>query len=128
MVAGNPSGYIDRNTIKVFAESTAAVLAVCVALRRAFRINHPAIPFVLSLLLCFAIAATDGTEHDLWSWIVAFVNGCLLYCAVVGANESAVAAVTPKPVGQGEQQGRAPLPPKKFLASYFSNTPPSDKE
>lgn len=119
MLAAHGLGYVDRDTIKTFAESTAAILAVCVALRRAFRINNPIIPFVLSLLLSFAIAATDGNAHDLWTWVVAFVNGCLLYCAVIGANESAVAAGAPKPIGQGEQQGKGPSPPAKFLASYF---------
>ena len=112
-------GYVDRDTIRTFAESTASILAVCVALRRAFRINNPIVPFVLSLLLSFAIAATDGTAHDVWTWVVALVNGCLLYCAVIGANESAVSVATPKPIGQGQQQGKQPLPRAKFLASYF---------
>ena len=119
MLAGNPSGYLDPNTIKAFAGSTAAILAVCVALRKVFRLNRPIIPFVLSLLMSFAIAATDGAQHDLWTWVVALVNGCLLFCAVIGANESAVDAATPKPAGAGEQQGKSRLPPAKFFASYF---------
>lgn len=119
MLAGQTLGYVDRDTIKTFAESTAGILAVCVALRRAFRINHPLIPFALSLLLSFAIAGTDGTQHDLWSWVVAFVNGCLLYCAVIGANESAVAAATQRAVGSGQQQGKRLLRSRRFLASYF---------
>jgi hypothetical protein len=116
----NP-GYVDRNTIKTFAESTAVILAVSIALRRAFRINHPVVPFILSLLLSFGLAISDGTKHDFWTWVLAFVNGCIMYCAVIGANETVVDFATAKPAGEGKPHGR---PPAKFLASYFGSSSP----
>jgi hypothetical protein len=119
MLDAHNVGYVDPGTIKTFAGSTAGVFAVCTALRRAFRLDHPAIPFVLSMLLCFGLAATDGVEHGIWTWVVALINGCLLYLAVIGANEAGTAAVTRKPVGDGRQEGEAPRPPARFLASYF---------
>ncbi len=119
MLTAHGLAYADRATIKTFAESTAAIVAVCIALRRAFRINHPAVPFFLSLALSFLISFTDGTPHDRWTWVLAVVNGCMLYCAVIGANENAVAVAAAKPAGKGQQQGKGPPPPKRLLASYF---------
>jgi hypothetical protein len=116
---GGPTDFLDPKTIGAFGGSTAAVLAVTVALRRVFRVDTPIVPFALSQIVSFVLAYTGATLKDPLGWLLAFVNGCLLFCAVVGANEGATNVAHPQPAGQGKQQGGK----KQFFSSYFHPSP-----
>src|SRR5215471_15159180 len=97
--------FLNPSTIGSFGGSTAAILAVTVALRKALRINTPILPLLLGLAISVALAYSQGSLKSLLEWIVAVVNGCLLFLAVIGANEATNSAINPQPVGQGEQHG-----------------------
>jgi len=104
------STFIDRKTIATFATATATILAITVAIRRATGFNHVIIPLLLSLGLSFALGYKE--LQDAVGWFVVVGNGCLMFLAVVGANEMAAE----RPAGRGQQQGRGP---KQFLGSFF---------
>src|SRR6516165_10901348 len=90
--ATSPSAFLDPATLSTFAVASAAVFAVTVTARRAFGINHPALPLVPAAAISFALAASAGTLGTVTGWLIALLNSCLLYCSAVGANESATAA------------------------------------
>ena len=108
--------FLNPTTIGTFGGSTGAILAVTFTIRRVFGVNKPAVPFVLALVLSFALAGSQGSLKTVIDWIIALVNACLLFCAVIGANETANVAVNPQPAGQGQQQGAGP---KRVFSSFF---------
>jgi len=117
--AAGATDFLDPKTIGAFGGSTAAVLAVTVALRKAFAINNPIIPFALSEILSFVLAYTGATLKGPLGYLLAFVNGCLVFCAVVGANEGGTNVAHPQPTGEGKQQGGK----KEWFNSYFHSSP-----
>lgn len=108
--------YINETTIGVFGVATAGIFAVSVVFRRVFNINHPIVPFVMALLISFGLAAGKQT-HTFMTWLIAFLNSCLLFCAAMGVNETAVDLATKKPAGKGKQHGGPGRMP--WLKSYF---------
>jgi hypothetical protein len=110
------TGFVDSKTIGAFGTATAAVFAVTATIRKLSGIGTPWVPFLLSLGFSFALAYSSDALNGPLGWVIAIVNGCLLFSAVVGLNEGASARVA----GRGEQQG---APPKKFFASFFYNPP-----
>jgi hypothetical protein len=96
--------------------ATTGVLAVSLVVRKVFRVNHPAVPLVASLAISFAVAVANSQLGDVLGWVVAIVNGCLIFFAVVGVNESAADFSTPRSGGKGMQQGGLPMP---WLKSFF---------
>jgi hypothetical protein len=112
MPATAPSSpdFLDQTTIGTMGGATAAVVAVCVVFRKAFKINHPLVPLIASFIISFALAVAKGSLNDPIGWVICIVNGCILFCAATGANETAAYAVTPRPAGEGEPQGGKPMP------------------
>lgn len=104
------SNFVDRKAITAFAGSTATILAITVTIRRVTGYGHVVIPFLLSLGLSFALGYKE--LYDAVGWFVVVGNGCLIFLAIVGANEMAAE----RPAGRGKQQGRGP---KRFLGSFF---------
>ena len=103
-------------TVGTMAGATCGVVAVSVVFRKVFKINHPIVPLVTSLVVTLALAQTTNSLGTLIDWLIAVLNGCILFCAAVGANETAADATTPKPAGAGMQQGGAPMP---WIKSFF---------
>jgi hypothetical protein len=114
-----PSEFLNNSTVLTFGGSTVGVFAVSVAIRKVFKINHAAVPFAISLLLAFGLAASQSTLHTFSAWVVAIVNGCVLFCAAVGANETVTDFATERPTGKGEQYGKAAMP---AITSFFRAT------
>jgi len=119
--------FLTPASLAVFPTATGAVFAVTVGLRRLTGINTPWVPFVTSMLVAAVLAASGtiapASEHwEQWqntlvTWSVALLNGFMLFCAVVGANEGATQATLPKPAGVPRAQGRGP---RTWFASLFS--------
>ena len=106
---------LTQSTILTAAGSTVAVWAVGNALRVGFRVNVPWIPLLLSLVLSFAIAYKSEALTDPLSWLLALVNGCIIFLAATGVQQTATAE-GPKP--QGVQQEARPR--VRFLTPWFT--------
>src|SRR4051812_12111536 len=117
MVLDTPGDFLSEATIGTFAGATGAVAAVTVLFRRVFGVNHPSVPALASLIISFGLAQAAGKLHDFMSFLIAFLNGCLLFCAAIGANEAATSVAHPQPAGQGEPQGAKK---KEWFQSIFS--------
>jgi hypothetical protein len=105
------NNFLDHKTVASFAGSSTAILAVTVTIRRLTGINNLFLPFILSMIVSFALSKAD--LHELLDYVLMVINGCVLFLAVVGANEGA----SGRPTARGKQQGSQP---KKFLDSFFS--------
>jgi hypothetical protein len=123
LLAATPSDFVNTSTILTFGGSTAGIIAINVAARKVFRVNHPGVPFGAALVLAFALAASQGVLNTLIGWVVALVNACMLFCASIGANEIATDAATPKPAGKGEQQGKERKKSVAAFTSFFRKGP-----
>jgi hypothetical protein len=97
-------------------ERTAAILALTVTIRKVFNINRLYVPFGLAIVLSFALAFSQDTLKGPLAWFIVLVNACLLFLAVVGANETTDNVAKPKAAGGGEQQGG---PRRKLIQSFF---------
>lgn len=117
--AATPSDFVNSTTLLTFGGSTAGVIAINVVARKVFRINRPIVPLAASLVLAFGLGASQNALHTFMGWVVALVNGCMLFCASVGANETVTDFVTEKSVGKGEQQGKKPVP---AFTSFFQKS------
>jgi hypothetical protein len=115
------TGFVDAKTIGAFAGATAAVFAATAVVRRVFGYSKPWVPFLLSVIVSFALAQASKALGPPLDWVVAVANACLLFCAVVGVNEGAENIKNPPPAGKGQQQGAAP---KMFIGSLFRRHPP----
>lgn len=116
--ASTPAEFLNSTTIFTFGGATLGVFALSIAARKALRINHTTVPLFIAVLFSFALAFFQHTLHDI-GWVVATVNGCLLWLAVVGMNETATDAATKKPEGGGEKQGKKKRPRLPALASFY---------
>jgi hypothetical protein len=115
MIQVGPSqGFIDDKSIGTFAVSTVGIVAVSVVFRKVFKIHHPLVPLICSIVISIALAVNSGT-HTFLGWIIALLNAALLFCASIGANEMG----TGVPTGGGEQHGAGPMP---LFKSYFNRT------
>lgn len=123
--AQSSTGFVDAKTIGAFAGATAAVFAATAVVRRVLGYSKPWVPFVLSLIVSFALAQASKALGSLLDWVVVVANACLLFCAVVGVNEGTENVVNPPPVGKGQQQGASA---KTFLGSFFSRQPPAHEQ
>lgn len=110
MIDASAGKFVDRTSIATFGVSVLTILAITSTVRRVAGISQLAVPAALSLGLSFALGYKE--LYDALGWFVVIGNGCLLFLAVVGANEYAA----PRPAGTGERQGRGP---KRFFGSFF---------
>ena len=108
--------FFDEQTIGSVSGAAAGVFFLTVAIRRVTGLNHPAIPFALSTLVSFGLAASQGRLNHFLGWLLAFINGGMLFCAVVGGNETVTNALTEKPAGQGRPHGKGP---SAWFESFF---------
>ena len=97
---------------------TGAALVVVIvsnALRKAWRIRKPWLPFVVSLIVAFAGAAAAKTLGAWADYLVTFFNACLLFCTATGMHETVVAGA------KGDDGDKAQLhlrKPVSFLSSW----------
>jgi hypothetical protein len=89
------------------AGAAGAVIVLGNTARSLFGIRGPWVPFLVSILLTYAGAATVDKLQAWPDWVLAFLNGCLLFCTDTGGQEIAV---------KGSQgQPPPPLRPQGFL-------------
>lgn len=110
-----PSELFTPQSILTLTGATGAVYVVCAGLQRAFDFNPRWLALALSLVL--AIAGAHATQpHVAATYLVAVVNGFLIYCTALGVNASlappAPVPVVPKGAVEGELK---PPPPKRRM-------------
>jgi hypothetical protein len=116
-----PKEYFTPESILTLTGATGAVYVVCGGLQHAFRFNPRWLALAISLILAL-VGAQATQSHEIASYLVAIVNGFLIYCTAVGVNSvlappadgSGVAVA--RGMGPGGRQD--PPRPRSFLSRW----------
>jgi hypothetical protein len=92
--------FVTAASIGTFSGATGAVWAVSNALRRAFNIDRPYIPLLVSIVVAYVIVISSGSRSVL-DYALALVNACLLFLSAAGLQQAANADLTS---GRGTQR------------------------
>ena len=115
MVEGSQE-WVTRASIAGFGVASAGVWAVSITFRKLLNRDSVWIPFIAAMLIAFGLARNAEALNNWLDWLVAFINGCLLFCSASGINETAVNAVTKKPAGMIKPQAARPV---TWFQSWF---------
>jgi hypothetical protein len=84
------SDFFTWNSLGTLAGGSIAVIIVTNTLQRARKKIYPTLPLVISMIITFGTSLYAGQLNGVPDWVLAFLNGCLLYCTATGANERIV--------------------------------------
>jgi hypothetical protein len=73
------------------------------------------IPFVVALVFAYAASRIVGDPHTFPDYLLVLLNGCLLFCTAIGANDVLVAQAQPD--GIRRQSARR----VRWLQSWYPN-------
>jgi hypothetical protein len=111
----NPNEFFTLQALATFGGITFAVTVITNTLRSLTNRDPKFVAFIVSLALCFAIAWS--TLKQPLDYLIAFLNGCLIYCTSMGLNNQVnITTTTPtKP----ETRGRKPSHLLKRINEFF---------
>jgi hypothetical protein len=98
-------------SILALGGASVGALVVTNTLRKVFGWNPIMVCFLISLAICFVGAYQVERLTQIGEVVITFINSCLLFCTTTGMQEFGGSAVTGKPVGTAEPQGRGVAPP-----------------
>lgn len=90
-----PSEFFTPQSILTLTGATGAVYVVSAGLQHAFNFNPRWLALVISLVLAL-VGAHTTQPHELGTYLIAVVNGFLIYCTAVG-----VSSIAGTPAGGG---------------------------
>ncbi|HXX63421.1 MAG TPA: hypothetical protein VEO56_06440 [Bacteroidota bacterium] len=96
--------------------ASVAVMVITNTLRSVFKLNSPIVGFVTALVVAFFGAIISGALHTFVDFVVAIVNGFLLYSSAAGIQETAVRTAQSQTLES--RQATAPQG-IKWLSSWF---------
>jgi hypothetical protein len=106
------TAFIDPTTIGTFSVASGGLFTFTATIRKVFNWSHLGLPLLMAQLISFGLAAKGESLGTFLGWLIALLNGCMLFMSVVGLNET----LTPRPAGQSQQQGTQP---QAFFQSFF---------
>jgi hypothetical protein len=80
---------LTTSSIATLAVAAFATVTVGNTARNLLRRDSPWIPFVVAEALAFSIASYQQQLGSFLGWMVAFLNGCLIFVTAAGGNEAA---------------------------------------
>lgn len=121
-----PTDFFTTGSLMTFGGATLATFIVPNALQLAFQFNPRWLGLVVAELLCITIAATGHAPDDTGGaiqYVVAVVNGCLVYCSALGATSIGAAST-----GQGGGRNLAAVEKQVPPAQSPSTVSPGSAE
>jgi lysylphosphatidylglycerol synthetase-like protein (DUF2156 family) len=97
-----------------------AVVVVTNTFRKLTKRDWLAVPFIVAIVLAMAVAGAQNALGEIIGWVVAFLNGCLLFCTALGLQETITSGTQGQLASatreQREQRRNQPLP---FFSSWL---------
>jgi zinc transporter ZupT len=91
MTAGIPGQFFTAVNIGSVTVATSAIIVVSNTLYALFRLPQKWTAIVVALLISYLnVVFLAGAQW--YDWVLAFVNGCLLFCSALGLNEIVVSS------------------------------------
>ena len=109
LLAAASSDFFTGDSLLTFGGASTATVVVGNTLRKLFKRDLVVIPFLVALVLAIAAAGAGDRLSSITDWIIALVNGCLLFCTALGLQETLVSVTTPTPTGEGQAQAKRPV-------------------
>lgn len=105
-------GFYTPKTMWTVVGETAAVSIVCSAIGRAFDFRPPYLALIVSLIIAyFGISQVPRRQRKPAIYLIAFVNGCLLYLQALGVISSLSSHPSEPPSARYREAAAAILPP-----------------
>jgi len=108
--------FFTPSSIATLGGASVAVMAITNTLRSVFKWTSPVVGFVTALVVAFFGAILSGALHSVGDYVVAIINGFLLYSSAAGIQETAIRSAQAQPL---ESRQATPPPPVKWLSSWF---------
>ncbi len=96
-----PNDFFTMESLTTFGGAVAATVIVPNAFQRGFNWNPRWLALVLAWAICFGVVIAGqvpGTPTPPTAYIVAFINGCLVFCSAVGATAVGSSVTQPAPL------------------------------
>ena len=106
--------FTSTNIISV-GVATVAVTSATNTLYALLKAPQKITAFATAMVIAY-VAVAVGSQPQWYEWVLAFFNGCLLFCGATGMNELGAAAVAPPGKGMARRE--------PILKSWF--TPKGD--
>lgn len=78
-------------TLSTLAGATGATVAITNALKTAFDLSPKWLGLVVAEVICVGVLSATGAAH-VSDWLIAVLNGCLVYATAAGATSAGHAA------------------------------------
>ncbi len=92
-----PQQLISPNSLATFGGISIAVVAITNSFKNALGWSPSWLAWVLAIAICLCGAVLKTPKPDAIGYVIAFVNGCIVYCSASGMN--LVGTVTSKKLG-----------------------------
>jgi hypothetical protein len=110
-----PQQLISPDSLTTFGGISVAVVAITNSLKNALGSNPPWVAWILAMVICVLGAVFNKPKPDAIGYVIALVNGCIVYCSAFGMNSLGAATSTkvgtfagaaPGMSGKGTRVGR----------------------
>ena len=108
--AATSTDFFTAKSLGTFAGAATATIIAANTIRFVIRKDVVVIPFLCALLFSWVQATTIGHPDTLGGYALIFLNGCLLFCTALGANQALVSVVHPQETTRLKPQGREKPP------------------
>jgi hypothetical protein len=115
--------FFTADSLGTVAGASVVIIVVTNTIRSVGKIDHMAVPFVVSLLVSFGVAAQAGKLEAWPDYAIAFFNACLLFCTATGAQETIVSGSKGKREGGAEDHSLRRRGPVKWTSSWLRPDP-----
>lgn len=105
--------FLTASSILTFGGATTAAFVISITAQRILDRTTIWVPFIVSLIVGFAIAHTTHALNTPLDFLIALANACLIFLATTGANELSAR----RPAGKVAKHSR---PPGAWLVSWFA--------
>ena len=110
------NNFFTMQSIGTLAGASASVVIISNSYRMLTKSNSVKPPFIISIIVSFIGAYEANSWMGVTEIFFIFLNGCLLFCTALGAQETTVGIANRPAPGTVTAQGRKPV---KWLSSWF---------
>lgn len=104
MSANLPGQFFTATNIGSVALATSAIIVVVNTLYSLFKLPQKWTAIVTALLISYLFVLFSEEPHW-YDWLLAFLNGCLLFCSALGLNQIVVSSKKPEEKEVAEPSG-----------------------
>jgi hypothetical protein len=94
--------FLSGKALGTFAGASAATVTLGNTARYLTKKDLRVVPFLIALVFSYVAAEITGDPNTVGEWALVGLNGCLLFCTAIGANQVLVSAM-PQPGGTQAQ-------------------------